>query len=224
MTSTIDLSAVTWTPPAEITWHDDVLVNGEPYPTRNYAPDYGSNSDAYLGTLTYEQQDVLRAVHEAAHAVAVLAGGGHVHDAWIKTTAELRTLEPSDTGIKSGAVKACNLIDPTAVAVFLGAGERAEDRWLRENELWTSALAAGIELGACGDRKVLLQSNPHVGFGTGQDYVIVHDLADHLLSEHWDRVLTVAGSLAFRLHLDGDEVAVLAGLPNGTHADTCDFT
>ena len=224
MTSTVDLSAVTWTPPAEITWHDDLRINDEPYPTRNYAPDYGPNSDAYLGTLTYGQRDAMRAVHEAGHAVAALAGGGYVHDARITTTAELVGREPSDEGIKSGDVRICNLTDSTTCAVFLGAGERAEDRWLRESGLWTSTLAAGIELGAYGDRKALLRGNPHVGFGTGQDYVIVHDLADHLVGEHWAHILAVAGELASRLRLSGAEVADLAGLPNGTHSDTCDFT
>lgn len=216
MTSTVDLSAVTW--------HDGILINGEAYLTRNYSPDYGPNSDAYLGTLTYGQRDILRAVHEAAHAVAVLAGGGHIHDARILTTAELVTHEPSDEGIKSGDVRVCNLLDSTDCAIFLGAGERAEDRWLRESGLWTPTLAAGIELGAYGDRKALLGMNPHVGFGTGQDYVVVHDLADHFVNRHWTRILAVANPLVSRLRLDGDEVADLAGLPNGTHSETCDFT
>lgn len=224
MTSTVDLSAVTWTPPAEVTWHDDILINHGPYPTRNYAPDLGPNSDAYLGSLTYEQRDVLRAVHEAAHAVAVLAGGGYVHDARMMTTAEMRAHKPSDQGVKSGEVRGCNVPSGFALAAFIGAGERAEDRWLREQGLWTSTLAAGVEMGAYGDRRALLRDNPHIGFGTGQDYVIVHDLADHFLSWHWTRVLAVAGELAARLRLDGDEVAALAGLPNGTHSETCDFT
>ncbi|MFD8226901.1 hypothetical protein ACFV16_22320 [Streptomyces massasporeus] len=222
MTSTVDPSAVTWTPPAEVTWHDDILINGEPYPTRNHAPDYGPNSDAYLGSLTYAQRDVMRAVHEAAHAVAVLSGGGYVHDVTTSTTAALRSHEPTAHGVASGATRVCNLTDMT-FAAFFGAGERAEDRWLRENGLWTSTLAAGVELGAYGDRKTLLRSNPHVGFGAGQDYVIVHDLADHVLDEHWLRVFAVAGELVTRLRLDGDEVADLAGLPNGTHSPTCDF-
>jgi hypothetical protein len=223
MTSTVNLSAVTWTPPAEVTWHDDILINGEVYPTRNYTPDLGANSDAYLGSLTYEQRDVLRAVHEAAHAVAVLAGGGYIHDAHIMTTAELHTHKPSDLGTVSGQVRGCNLPSGTAHAVFIGAGERAEDQWLRETGLWTSTLAAGVEMGAYGDRTALLRDNPHIGFGTGQDYVVVHDLADHFLGEHWVRVLAVAGELASRLRLDGSEVADLAGLPNGTHSPTCDF-
>lgn len=224
MTSTVDPNAVNWTPPAEVTWHDDILINGETYHTRNYAPDYGPNSDAYLGTLTYAQRDVLRAVHEAAHAVSALADGGHVHYARIMTTAEMVAQEPSDQGVKSGDVRACNLIPSTACAVFLGAGERAEDRWLRENDLWTPALAAGVELGACSDRRVLLQMNPHVGFGTGQDYIIVHDLADHFVGRYWVQILAVADELVSRLHLTGDEIADLAGLPNGTHSKTCDFT
>lgn len=223
MTGTVDLGTVTWTPPAEVTWHTDITINGETYHTRNFAPDYGPNSDAYLGSLTDGQRDTMRAVHEAAHAVAVLAGGGYVHDAWITETSVLRASAPTDSGTVSGQVRCCNLPGGTENAVFFGAGERAEDRWLRENGLWASDIAAGVELGACGDRRALLELNPHVGFGTGQDYVIVHDIADHFLSENWASVLTLADALAARLRLDGAEVAALAGLPNGTHSPTCIF-
>jgi hypothetical protein len=224
MTSTIEPGTVTWTPPAEVTWHSGIEINHEPYPTRNHAPDCGANSDAYLGSLTYAQRDTMRAVHEAAHAVAVLACGGHLHSARMTITAELRPGEPSDEGTVGGQVLGCNVPDGRALAVFTGAGERAEDRWLRESGLWTPTRAAGVELGAYSDRRALLLDNPHIGFGTGQDYVSVHDLADHFLGEHWSLVLAVADALAFRLRLDGEEVAFLAGLPNGTPMDTCDHT
>lgn len=223
MTRTVDMSAVAWTSPASITWHADVVINGKPYRTRNFAPDYGPNSSAYLGSLTYGQRDEMRAVHEAAHAVAALAAGGHVHHVQMMTTEEMLSHPVTGDGTPSGEARVCNILDATDCAVFLGAGERAEDRWLREHGLWTSDVAAGVELGALGDRTALLELNPHVGFGTGQDYVVVHDLADHFVREHWDRITAVAWVLVRRLRLDGDGVARLAGLPNGKHADTCDF-
>jgi hypothetical protein len=223
MTSTVDLSAVTWTPPAEVTWHNDLLINGETYPTRHPAPGGEPRSDAYIGDLTHAQRDAMRAAHEAAHAIAGLAFGGHVHSVMFRTTESLRTDEQMDGSTISGDVKVCNLPDGFALATFMGAGERAEDRWLREHGLWTPTRAAGVELGAYGDRRVVLDNNPHIGFGSGQDYSTVHDLADHFLSEHWTRVLAVACELAARLRLSGDEVADLAGLPNGTHSPTCAY-
>lgn len=205
-------------------WYDEILVNGEAYPTRNPASGGSANSDTYLRGMTDDQREMMRAVHESAHAVATLAGGGYVHDVTTSTTAALRGALPADQGIATGNTRACNLPDGQSWAVFLGAGERAEDRWLRENGLWTPSRGAGVELGAYSDRKQLLAQNPHIGFGSGQDYSIVHDLADQLVSEHWGPVLAVAEALAARLHLTGREVSVLAGLSNGTHFPTCTLT
>ncbi|MFE2729479.1 hypothetical protein [Kitasatospora sp. NPDC059327] len=39
-------------------------------------------------------------------------------------------------------------------------------------------------------------------------------LADALLQENWDRVVSLGTALADRMRLSGDEAAELAGLPN----------
>ncbi|MEU8101771.1 hypothetical protein [Streptomyces rubiginosohelvolus] len=204
-------------------WHDDITINGQPYYTRHPVPDHGPNSDAYLHTLTHQQRDHLRAIHETAHAITALATGAHLHYAQVTTTNLLTNTPLTDTGTLGGTTRICNTQDGRSFAAYLGAGERAEDRWLRQNNLWTPLLAAGIELGAYGDRQTLLAANPHIRFGIDHnDYTVVHDLADQIITTHWDAITRIAGVLKARLHLTGDEIAGLAGLTNGTH--TCDYT
>lgn len=230
MTARTTTTTVTWSSPVESVWHNDRVIHGRPYPTRYSAPDRQAGACAYLDDLTDGQRDHLRAVHEAAHAVSGLAAGAHIHYASISTTSALR--DTSDTpawapanAVPGGDTRACDLTDGLGFIAFMGAGERAEDRWLHEQGLWTPTRAVGVELGAYGDRRHVLTLNPHFGFDGGPaDYLIVHHFADRLVSEHWSAITTVADVLATRLHLTGDEIADIAGLPNGTHSATCTYT
>ncbi|MEV6165706.1 hypothetical protein AB0L71_28100 [Streptomyces sp. NPDC052052] len=216
---------MTTNPELAAMWHDDITINGQPYPTRHAAPDYGASTEVYRGDLADQQRDQMCAIHESAHAVAALVGHAYIHYAKIATTAVLKTAAPSDSGIPGGNVFACNFSDGQDLAVFLGAGERAEDRWLRQNDLWTPRRAVGVELGAYGDRREFLAANPHFGFGADHnDYRVVHDLADQLIAQHWDAITAVADALATRLHLTGGQIARIADLPNGTHSATCTGT
>lgn len=204
------------------TWHTDVVINGQPYPTRHPAPLTAANSGTYLDDLTDEQRDHLRAIHEAAHAVAGLATGAHVHYAKISRTVTLKAAAPSTVGIPGGDTYTCNIPDGHAFALYLGAGERAEDKWLRESGLWTELRATGVELGAYGDRRAFLNVNPHIRFGIDHnDYLVVHDLADQLVTQQWHAITSVAAALSVRMHLTGIQIADLAQLPNGTHSPTC---
>lgn len=199
-------------------WHHEVGVNGEPYPTRNSTPNWQATSDEYLGDLTDAQSTEMRAIHEAAHAVAALAGGGHVHYAKLAPAAQLKAMPNGGSGVESGDVFACNLTEGLDVARFLGAGERAEDRWLHQTGLWTPSRAVGIEMGARSDRRFFLDLNPHFGFGVdARDYRVVHDLADEFIDRHWTAITAVADVLVTRLHLTGAQISALAHLPNGTH-------
>ncbi len=224
MTGAARTTSVTWNPPATSVWHDDAIVNGAPYPTRHPVPDWADYSGDLLVSLTDEQQDHMRAVHEAGHAVAALAADGYVHQAWIRRTADLRATTDGLTGAHQvgGNASVCSVPDGRDFAVLMGAGERAEDRWLRGTGMWTPVLAAGVEYGAFTDRRAVLDLNPGLGFAGGPgDFLIVHELADQLVAQHWDAITAVADALAERLHLTGDEIARLAGLPNGTHSATC---
>ncbi|MEV4975535.1 hypothetical protein [Streptomyces scopuliridis] len=208
-----------------ITWHDDITINGEPYLTRHPAPATGDTKTELLSDLPNNQRQYLTAIHEAAHAVAGLGAHGYIHHAQITPVTEVIAEPATNHGIPGGNVFSCNLHDGQAFAVFLGAGERAEDRWLRQNNLWTPRRAYGIELGAYSDRRCFLATNPHFGFGTDHnDYRVVHDYADQMVAQRWDAITAVADVLATRLHLTGDEIADLAQLPNGTHSMTCTGT
>lgn len=204
-------------------WHDDITVNGQPYPTRHPIPYDVNTTEDCLGDLDDTDRQHLIAIHEAAHAVAVLASRAHIHHAKIRPLPQLKAgLEATSTGTSSGHVFGCNFSDGQGFAVYLGAGERAEDRWLTEQQLWTPRRAAGIELGACGDRQQLIAANPHVGFGADHnDYRVVHDLADQFIHRYWQAITDVADALTAHLHLTGDQIADLAQLPNGTHSTTC---
>ncbi|MFF1916119.1 hypothetical protein ACFVYE_31945 [Streptomyces sp. NPDC058239] len=187
-------------------WHDGIELNGVPYPTRNDAPSVqGDSDDAY--SLPSDLVDYARAIHEAGHAVAALIGGAHLHHAQI--------VKGPATTPEGGVTHACNLADGHAYATYSAAGERAVDRWLREDGLWTPERAVANEVGARGDRNSFLAINPHVGFGDKEiDYTVVHDLADHALDQHWAAVTRVAHALNHHTHLAGDEIAHIAGLPN----------
>ncbi|MFF3128531.1 hypothetical protein ACFVRD_41110 [Streptomyces sp. NPDC057908] len=189
-----------------LAWHDGIDLNGAPYPTRNNAPSVQGNSDdAY--DLPSDLVDYARAIHEAGHAVAALIGGAHLHRAQI--------VKGPATTPEGGVTHACNLSDGHAYATFSAAGERAVDRWLHEDGLWTPDRAIATEVGAHGDRHSFLLINPHVGFGDKEiDYTVVHDLADNFLEQHWAAVTRVAHALTDRAHLTGDEIARIAGLPN----------
>lgn len=204
------------------TWHDDITINGEPYPTRYPLDgDAATSNDCFDDLLDHHRQ-YLRAVHEAAHAVAGLTANAHIHYAKIARTAELATAAPTTIGIPGGDVFACNFPEGQTFAVFLGAGERAEDRWLRQNNLWTPRRAVGVELGACADRRTFLATNPHFGFGEDRnDYRVVHDLADQLVTDNWTAITAIADILATQLHLTGEQIATLAQMPNGAHSVTC---
>lgn len=207
------------------TWHDDVTINGRPYPTRHPVPDHGPHSDAYLGDLDDSTRQYLHAIHEAAHAVAALTAQAHVHYARITPTGEMRAAAQVSNATSGGDTYVCNFTTGRDQAIYFGVGERAGDLWLRQNNLWTPTRSVGIELSAYGDRHTFLTANPHFGFGVDHnDYRVVHDLADELVTRHWTAITAVADRLTVRLHLAGDEIAALAQMPNGTHSSTCTYS
>lgn len=198
------------TAPAPTTiWHHDLYVNGEIYPTRHHVDLDRGTYTTHLD-LPVEGIQYMRAIHEAGHAIAALTTGGHLHFAEIQT--------PDSTAPHGGTTYACGLDDGTAFAAFCGAGERANDRWLRQEGLWTERRAVTVEAAATGDRALLLSVNPHIGFGDKEgDYQHVHNIADRLIDQHWNAILAVGEALVRRTRLEGDDIADLVGIPNGPH-------
>ncbi|MCX0247971.1 hypothetical protein [Streptomyces drozdowiczii] len=204
-----------------ITWYDDITINGVPYPTRNTSPLNTQNSSDYLGDLPSHHRHTLRAHHEAAHAITSLAAGGHIHHAQLAPPSTADSLPATGASMRSsGAVTGCGLHHGNDYAMVFAAGERAEDHWLRQNNLWTPDRAVGVELCAYADRTAFLAGCPDAGFNGGaSDYCHAHNLADQAITHHWDAITAVAQVLADRLYLTGQELAAIAQMPNGTH--TC---
>jgi hypothetical protein len=192
------------------TWHHDVTMFGEPYPTRNPVPDrfrVGDVTASELMALPEEHRLAVTAAHELGHALLFLAGG-------------LRVDRVSVVG--DGRTNGHAMVLPTGVpdearlmAVGTAAGERAEDRWLREAGLWTPDRAAVTELSAHGDRAYLLEhTHPRPRFGTGDlDFSVLHDMADEALDRVWGRLTAVLPVLVRERVMPGEQLAECAGLP-----------
>src|SRR5262249_45447952 len=102
---------------------------------------------------------------------------------------------------------------------MLAAGELAEQRWLREAGLSTPARAWAVERGAQDDVAKAVERLRELRPGLEEHayrqlYWQYRPDAQRLVDENWDRILAVAGPLAERGRLDGDDAADLAALPN----------
>lgn len=193
------------------TWHPLHHRDGASYPVRHQPP-HGlthTNWDAHHEALgmTTDQANTAYAIHEAAHAIAALVGGGHVYHARINI--------PWRAGPSgAGGVDVHRLTGLHHVATFFASGERAENRWLHEHGLWTTRRAIAIEISANTDRQTFLRHCPHFGFGdTERDYLTAHDAADQVIDRHWDEIHTVAAALLEHKALTGDDIAALIDLP-----------
>ncbi|MEU1663594.1 hypothetical protein ABZ547_08260 [Streptomyces sparsogenes] len=196
------------------TWHHLRQHDGAPYPVRHQPPTglTNTNWDTHYQTLgmTAGQGNYAHCVHEAAHAVTALVGGGHVCHARVNIPCRPGRLGAGDA-VFGG------LHDAREVAA-IAAGERAENRWLQEAGLWTPRRAIAVEINASTDRRACTSRHPHFGFGdTKRDYLTAHDAADRIIDRHWAEINTVAAELLKRHTLTGDQIADLIRIPNGTH-------
>ena len=104
---------------------------------------------------------------------------------------------------------------------MLAAGEEAHRRWLTESEFdETPERIWAVERGAWDDTdKAIGWLRDLCPPEWRDDWLRMRfwgyrPATQALLGERWERVLKVAGALADRLHLSGDEAAELAGLKN----------
>lgn len=200
-------------PGGPVRWHHDgLIVNGMPYATRHPMPmelREGTVSASEAMGLTAQQSLASRAAHELGHALVWLAGGLCVSYVTIETDAD---------GARGGHAVAQPTGTPDeshVLGVGTAAGERAEDRWLRETGLWTPDRAAVVEAAACSDRAYVLEhTTPRPTFGTGgPDYALLHDMADQALDQIWQQLLHVLPILVRERGLTGWQLAGNTGLP-----------
>ncbi|MEV5205716.1 hypothetical protein [Streptomyces sp. NPDC053720] len=150
--------------------------------------------------------------------MAALVGGIHVIDVDLTSEEALNPCGPVH-GVSGVMQTSPNGVHPECYLTMLAAGELAHQHWLGVSGLLTPARAWAVERGAVDDAGkaigVLRQhfpGNPDDVYR--QRFWQFRPAAGALLAAHWERVLNVAGLLGSRGHLDGDEAAALAGLPN----------
>ncbi|WP_043463876.1 hypothetical protein [Kitasatospora sp. MBT66] len=157
------------------------------------------------------------AVHEAGHAVAALLLGIHVVD--VELTSQAVELNCAPVVAVNGCTSVTYEVPESAYLTMLAAGERAHQRWLINQGLWSPERAWAVERGARDDQSkavgVLKGRFPEPAFiGPALLFWQFRPAADALLQANWDRVASLGRGLAHRIHLSGNEAAELTGLAN----------
>ncbi|MFF5019541.1 hypothetical protein [Streptomyces sp. NPDC001165] len=168
------------------------------------------------------------AVHEAGHALAAFTLGVHVPAVSIREQEGILPCgHPYDVTGELDEVRLAGATVKQGMTVLV-SGERAEDRWLRENGLWTEQRAFFTERGALGDRataRTILSREFGVPlrFGTSApgaedtaDWWRYHPISDELLTDVWPQVMLLAERVADAGALSGDAAAEVCGLTNPT--------
>lgn len=156
------------------------------------------------------------AVHEAGHALLDFAFGIRVQEMRIDPGLGKDPDGPPTAYVK---VDACD-VPFLRFAAMCAAGERAQDRWMREQGLWTPARAWCVERTATDDRAQAAEALKPCGIpvrfadatGRGIHYQTIQDTADAALGHLWPRVLRLAEALDAAGHLTGEEAAHHAGM------------
>ncbi|GAA0426464.1 hypothetical protein [Streptomyces luteireticuli] len=196
------------------TWH---LNSDKPVYTRHPEPQSWNSTYAVLDF----PDPVLRrfiAVHEAGHAVLYLASGIPVGEVHLCNDLGKGPGEGGAAWVKPGGNFSVPYAQYIAMCV---AGERAQNRSLHEQGLWTPDRAWAVERLAADDRDKVAEAlrfcnRGDLGFGhspaSGLDLAVVHRAADAALSHLWDRVLRLAEAVDEHGHLTGDQAARYADL------------
>ncbi|MFJ6774084.1 hypothetical protein ACIQOV_24560 [Kitasatospora sp. NPDC091257] len=158
------------------------------------------------------------ATHEAGHVLVLLHSGIPFEAVFIRDDL---SLVPDRAG-SGGAVVLGPCSAPLRTGLtMLAAGERAQDRWLRETGRWTTRRGWVTELSAINDRREIYRavyeaSGRNVTFGASddpcRDLAALHDHTDALLDTLWDRVTRLAEALDRRGRLTCGQAAAAAGL------------
>lgn len=205
----------TITAPAAALWHTNASLR---HTTRHPEPAAWFNTQT-VENLTEAQKLRDTAVHEAAHTILFLAAGIPVRYVEILTKTE-SDASGADLGTTFVEAHQARL---DAFLVALAAGERAEDRWMRESNLWTPARAWVIERLAINDRlhtaglvRQFLKTELTYGEKPTEwsDLAWHHQVADEALHKNWARITDFADALIEHRYLTARQVADFSGLAN----------
>ncbi|MFD5455574.1 hypothetical protein, partial [Streptomyces olivaceus] len=177
----------------------------------------GRERGRYTTDMTYEQDRLGLAFHEAGHAVLGMAYGMHVHKveviAWLSDPYTSHV-----TGCTTTEVS--NDCDWWEFAAQSAAGTIAQVSYLMAYGLWTPDRAAGCE--ALHDRDLAIDVLTERGYRIGTDSVpaggrswaMVQGMARRKVTHLWPHIQTVAHALFEQSVLTGDDITGLTGLVN----------
>ncbi|MFJ3097922.1 zinc metalloprotease [Streptomyces hydrogenans] len=206
---------------------ETVYYFGPEGPYRHPAPPLGSVCCQTYGMGFDRATERLSvAVHEAGHTLAAMILGFHVPSVAVTEPTRRRDCGhlyeitgglDDDFRLYGGHIR-------DAMTVLL-AGERAEDRWMRETGTWTQTRAFFAERGGLADRATGRGAMARLGvqmqFATStvdspddRDYWRYVPLADQVLAPAWPQVLLLAERVAEAGCVSGDEAADACGIQN----------
>jgi hypothetical protein len=199
-----------------MSWHYDTDFELH---TRHAAPYVPGPTTAYeILNLTNTQLRQKIAIHEAGHAILMLDRS--IPFLAIQIADDLGH-GPDKDGPAGHVELHSSLTAPINDGLAaLAAGERAEDRWFREQGLWTGTRAWVVEILARSDRQQIARvaQAAHgrpvthgVNSDPQRDLSAIHSAADEALDGLWDRVLRLGEALDRHGRLDYSQAAEAAG-------------
>ena len=205
---------------------DNATIDPHPPMRTRFAPPPGITGATLRDVtgLSDAQRHWLNAFHEAAHVVIALAARVPVTQVGIVPEEQAwggRVDSLPGEGVGFSEIYYWHGTSRDAVSI-IAAGERAQDRWLREAGLWTPARAWATERDGVTDRARITElclratGREAVTYGTRKglwDLGHAQQRTDDDLARRWPQVIGVAEALVSRLHLTVDEVAALVEVP-----------
>lgn len=194
-------------------WHTNIAMAdpgetvGTVFPTRAHFTGDGVLHE--LADFTDAQHLQAVAAHELGHFLVQWRQGSWMHRIFVQ--------EAPGNIIPKGEVSFSHPDGDRSRPVLIGgaAGERACDKWLHDQGLWTPARAVYGEIQGRTDREAAQQKDPSITFDGGpNDYRHFQDEADKILDDVWPLLLRGLKRFSSYAELSGDAMCALLGIAN----------